>query len=129
MSAPSPRTVCRQAFRRYVRLDCEVVREHDFRPVADLALDLSTHGMLVATRERVLTGEELVFAFRPPGSNHFIDGLATVARVVHGRRPDDAGRALGLTFTDVSRSDLAHLWERLRGLPPPAPQRWYRPLA
>ena len=37
----------RASFRRYVRIDCQVVREHDFRLIGDLALDLSTKGMLV----------------------------------------------------------------------------------
>ncbi len=119
----------RQSFRRYVRLDCEVVREHDFRSIGSLALDLSTHGMLVTTRERILTGEELVFAFRPPGSNRWVDGMARVARVVHGRRPGDMGRAIGIEFSDIGKLDREHLWERLRGLPPPTPQRAYRPLA
>ncbi len=121
---PSPR----QAFRRYVRLDCEIVRERDFRAVGSLALDLSTNGMLITTRERILTGEELVFAFRPPGSNRWVDGIATVARVIHGRRPGDLGRALGLEFAQIGRADQSHLWERLRGLPPPTPQRAFRPL-
>ena len=124
----SSRVVPRQAFRRFVRLDCEIVREHDFKAIGSLALDLSTNGMLVQTRERVLTGEEVVFAFRPPGSNRWVDGVATIARVVHGRRPGDVGRAFGLEFADITRADQSHLWERLRGLPPPAPQRAFRPL-
>ena len=118
----------RQAFRRYVRLDCEVVREHDFRTVGALALDLSTTGMLVATRERVLTGEELVFAFRPPSQNRWVDGMATVARVVHGRRPGDPERAIGLSFHSMRASDVSLLWESLRGLPPPVPARQPRSL-
>jgi len=122
---PTPR----KAFRRYVRLDCEVVRERDFRAVGTLALDLSTSGMLVATNARVLTGDEVVFAFRPPHSNRWVDGIATIARVVHGRRPGDFGRALGLSFQSMSARDVSFLWESLRGLPPPAPAREYRPLA
>ena len=118
----------RKAFRRYVRLDCEVVRERDFRPLGAVALDLSTTGMLIQTRERVLTGEEVVFAFRPPRSNRWIDGVATVARVVHGRRPGDRGRALGLSFDAMSKADVSMLWECLRGLPPPEPSRQPRPL-
>lgn len=123
MSVILARSTPRHAFRRFVRLDCQIVREHDFVSLSDLALDLSTDGMLVRTTSRVLTGEEIVFAFRPPRSNRWIDGVATVARVVHGRRPGDRGRALGLQFSGLARRDTEHLWECLRGLPPPSPLR------
>ncbi len=113
----------RRAFRRYVRLDCQVVREHDFRVISDLALDLSEAGMLVTTQHRVLTGEEVVVVFKPPRSNRFIDALGVVARVVHGRRPGDRGRCLGIEFFGMSESDRHHLWECLRGLPAPDPAR------
>lgn len=120
--------IVRQSFRRYVRLDCEVVRTHDFHPIGSLALDLSTTGMMLRTNERVLTGEELVFAFRPPSTNKFVDGIATVARVIHNRRPGDQGRALGLEFHSMSSKDVSLLWESLRGLPPPVPSRQVRVL-
>lgn len=123
MSVILARPTPRRAFRRFVRLDCQVVREHDFAPLSDLAMDLSTDGMLVRTSSRVLTGEEVIFAFRPPRSNRWVDGVATVARVVHGRRPGDLGRAIGLEFSDIARRDVEHLWECLRGLPPPTPLR------
>jgi hypothetical protein len=115
--------VPRRAFRRYVRLDCEVVREHDFRVIGNLALALSEHGMLVTTRERVLTGEEVVLAFKPPKSNRFVDALGYVARVIHGRRPGDRSRCLGIELVDMSQADRHHLWESLRGLPAPEPLR------
>jgi len=117
----------RRAFRRYVRIDCEVVREHDFRVVGDLALDLSERGMLVRTpREhdaRVLTGAEIVVTFRPPLSNRFVDAVGHVARVVHGRRPGDRGRCLGIELDEMDDDDRHHLWECLRGIPAPEPMR------
>ncbi|HEY2368567.1 MAG TPA: PilZ domain-containing protein, partial [Polyangiaceae bacterium] len=119
MDAHSPR----RAFRRYVRIDCQVVREHDFRLVGDLALDLSERGMLVRTRERVLTGEDVVVSFRPPNSNRFVDALGHVARVVHGRRPGDRGRCLGIELYGMGEEDRRILWESLRGLPAPEPLR------
>lgn len=123
MSAILRRSSPRRAFRRYVRLDCRVVRETDFKELADVALDLSTDGMLIRTTERVLTGEELIIVFRPPGSNRIIDAAASVARVVHGRRPGDRGRALGVSFDEMRPSDRDHLWDCLRGLPAPEPLR------
>lgn len=126
----------RASFRRYVRLDCQVVREHDFRLVGDLALDLSTSGMLVRAvrcgrsgREpRVLTGEEVIVSFKPPRSNAWFDAQGIVARVLHGRRPGDDGLSFGVEFQNLSREDELVLFDRLRGLSPPDAMRPPRPL-
>ena len=118
----------RSSFRRFVRIDCQVVREHDFRLVGDLALDLSTQGMLVRARSRVLTGEELLVAFRPPRSNQWIDAQATVARVVHGRRPGDLGLAFGIEFHAMESGHKELLFEKLRGMIAPDAMRPPRPL-
>lgn len=113
----------RTSFRRYVRLDCQVVREHDFKLVGDLALDLSTRGMLVRAKERVLTGEELVVSFKPPRSNTYFDAQAVVARVIHGRRPGDWGICLGIEFHSLSFEDELVLFEHLRGMRAPDASR------
>ena len=73
LSAP-PEPV-RRSFRRFVRLDCQVIRESDFKLVGDLALDLSTKGMLVRSKTRVLTGEEVVVSFKPPRCNQYFDAM------------------------------------------------------
>jgi hypothetical protein len=117
-AAPTPH---RRAFRHALRLDCQVVRLRDFRLVADTTLDLSTRGMSVAPRERVLTGEELVVSFRVPRSSRWMDVDATVVRVSHGRRPGDRGRALGLQFHGIDERSTRILFEALRFFPPPAP--------
>ena len=118
----------RRAFRRFVRLDCQIVRERDFRIVADLALDLSTNGMLVRAKERVLTGEELVVSFKPPRCNRWFDAAAVVARVIHGRRPGDTGPCLGIEFNNVEQADEWLLADHLRGMAAPDPMRPPRPL-
>lgn len=118
----------RRAFRRFVRLDCQVVREHDFVLVGDLALDLSTKGMLVRATRRVLTGEEVVVSFKPPRSNKWFDAMAVVARVLHGRRPGDMGQSLGLEFVGLGSDDEGILFEHLRGMNAPDPMRPPRPL-
>ncbi|AKU97052.1 hypothetical protein AKJ09_03716 [Labilithrix luteola] len=118
----------RRAFRRFVRIDCQVVREHDFTLVGELALDLSTKGMLVRAKKRVLTGEEVIVTFRPPRSNHWFDAQGTVTRVLHGRRPGDYGLSFGIEFHDVSLEDERLLFEQLRGLSAPEPLRTPRPL-
>lgn len=109
----------RRAFRRFVRIDCQVVREHDFALVGELALDLSTQGMLVRAKKKVLTGEEVIVTFRPPRSNRWFDAQGTIARVLHGRRPGDHGLAFGVEFHDVSLEDERLLFEHLRGLSAP----------
>ena len=119
----------RRSFRRYVRLDCQVVREHDFVVVGDLALDLSTRGILVRAKRRVLTGEEMIISFKPPRCNTWFDAQATVARVIHGRRPGDYGLCMGLEFHNVDGDSQSFLFEHLRGLHAPDAQRPPRPLA
>jgi c-di-GMP-binding flagellar brake protein YcgR len=113
----------RRASRRGVFLSCQVVRERDFKLVGQFALDLSLDGMLVATRERVLTGEELLVSFRAPRGSTWIDAQARVARVVHGRRPSDAGRCLGISFVDLEGASQRALRQALRGLPLAEPGR------
>lgn len=114
----------RYAFRRFVRIDCQVVRQSDFRLVGDLALDLSTRGMRVrGCGAKVLTGEELIVTFRPPRSNQWIDSEATVARVLHGRRPLDSGLCFGIEFHAMSAEDEEHLFAHLRGLGGPESER------
>ena len=118
----------RRSFRRFVRIDCQVVRESDFRLVADLALDLSTMGMLVRAKHRVLTGEEVLVSFKPPRCNQWFDAAAMVARVLHGRRPGDSGVCLGLEFHGVGEDDRRLLFEHIRGMSAPEPLRPLRQL-
>jgi hypothetical protein len=128
----------RRAFRRYVRLDCQVVRDFDFQLVGDLALDMSTRGMLVRASKRkvggkrvrpVLTGEEVVISFKAPRSNVWFDAQGVVARVLHGRRPGDYGLSYGIEFCGLSTDDQQRLFEHLRGHGPADAQRPPRPLA
>jgi hypothetical protein len=113
----------RRALRRSVRVDCQVVRERDFKLIGSRAVDLSPFGMLVMAQERVLTGEALVVAFRPPCSTWWFDSEATVARIVHGRRPGDLGRCFGIEFESLEPSVQYFLHTLLAGVPPPIPRR------
>ncbi|HEY8088229.1 MAG TPA: PilZ domain-containing protein [Polyangiaceae bacterium] len=113
----------RRILRRSVRVDCQVVREHDFKLLGSRGVDLSAEGMLVMAQERVLTGEPVVVSFRLPRSSFWFDAEATVARVVHGRRPGDLGRCFGLSFDTLEPDAQAFLRRALRGVPPPLPAR------
>jgi len=113
----------RRALRRGVRVDCQVVRERDFTLVGRCGLDLSPLGMLVLADAPVITGEALLVAFRLPRSTWWFDAEATVARVVHGRRPGDAGRCVGLEFEGLDSSLQYFLHTALQGVAPPLPKR------
>src|SRR3954466_11017813 len=95
----------RRALRRAVRIDCQVVRERDFKLLGDWALDLSPDGILVVSNADVLTGEEVIVSFKVPRTSIVLDTEATVARVVHGRRPTDRHRrALGIAFDSLDET-------------------------
>jgi hypothetical protein len=107
----------RIAFRHTVRLDCQIVRERDFKLVASRSLDLSATGMLVETDEELAIDEPLIVSFRAPRSDRYVDAEATVARVVRGRRTGDTGRACGIRFGALDRGALTLLKSSLRRLP------------
>jgi hypothetical protein len=65
----------------------------------------------------------LIVSFRLPETRMWIDAEATVARVVHGRRLGDPGRALGVSFGAIDRKSRSVLRATLLGVPPPIPMR------
>ncbi len=114
--------------RHLVRIPCQAVRERDFRLVASKILDLSLGGMLVGPALPVLTGDRLLVSFRSPQWGVWVDAEAIVARVLHGRRRGESGRALGLEFTELepwARYALEHNL-RLLAPKPPRPNRSLR---
>ena len=113
----------RRVIRRAIRVECQVVRERDFRLIASQGIDVSSTGMLVATDEAVLTGEPLIIAFRLPRTARWFDAQGSIARVVHGRRPGDGGRRLGLEFDELDAEAKWLLARALRDVPPPVPKR------
>jgi hypothetical protein len=113
----------RRVTRRAIRVECQVVRERDFRLIASHGVELSPTGMLVATVEIVLTGEPLLITFRLPRTERWFDSEGTIARVVHGRRPGDRGRCLGVEFDNLDSEAKWLLARALRDVPPPVPKR------
>lgn len=107
--------------RHTAAIACQVVRESDFRLIADRISNLSATGALVTPADPVLTGERLIVSFRVPGWGTWIDTEATVVRVVHGRRPGEFSRGLGIAFDELdafSRYALTHNLPRLPPIPP-----------
>lgn len=102
------------------KLCCQVVRERDFRLVADRILDLSPGGALVGPCDPVLTGERVILSFAALGGR-YVDAEAIVARVVHGRRGGEHTRYLGLSFEGLDQDSLAALHELLQWAVPAPP--------
>jgi hypothetical protein len=111
--------------RHTVAIPCQVVRESDFRLIADRISNLSVSGALVTPADPVLTGERLIVSFRAPRWGVWIDTEATVARVIHGRRHGEYTRALGLSFDSLDPFERFVLSHNLHWLPPvpPGPPR------
>jgi hypothetical protein len=103
-----------------------VVRERDFRLVADQAIDLSPDGMLVSSEHDMAVGESLIVSFKATPLGLWFDTEASVARIIKGRRPGDRGPAIGLTFSTLDRVKRLILRGHLRRVPPPLPRRTQR---
>ena len=117
------RSIQRRPHRHTVHTFCQVVRERDFCLVADRVENLSTWGMLVSPADPVITGERVFVSFQIPGSEHWIDTMATVTRVVHGRRPAEDQRMLGLEFDTLGAYDRFKLRRALSRRPVAPPGR------
>jgi hypothetical protein len=120
------RTNERREVRRALSLECQVVREKDFRLVSNETLDLSPAGMLVPTEVDLEPGEGVLVSFRATDLGLWFDTEATVARIIHGRRPGDKGRGVGLRFSTLSNVKRLILRGHLRRIPPPLPRREQR---
>lgn len=111
--------------RHAAKLQCEVVREADFCRIGRQTLDVSTEGMRVAIDEceEVCVGDTLFVAFQVGPMGLWFDAQATVARVVHGRRPGDKGPEIGIRFENLSAVTRLILKGAVRKVPPPLPKR------
>ena len=117
----STRNATRRATRHSVRLDCQVVRERDFKLIADRVVNLSATGLMVSPADPALTGERLIVSFKIPHSGYWVDAEATVARVVHGRRPGEHTRGLALELENVEEISQMLLGRALTRCPPAPP--------
>lgn len=106
--------------RYFAKVPCQVVRERDFRLVADCVVDLSPGGALVGPADPVLTGERVIVSFQGVRGG-WIDAEAVVARVVHGRRVGEHTRTLGLSFESLDAESRAALSQLLAVQVPTAP--------
>ena len=77
----------RKTTRHHVRIDCQVVRETDFRLVGHRTMDISPEGMLVRTTSDVRIGEPVLVSFQATALGLWFDMQAEIMRIVQGRRP------------------------------------------
>lgn len=118
------RATGRQTIRRAVEVSCCVVREKDGKIVGRRALDLSPQGMLVELKDiDVDPGDLLHVCFKATQLQKWFYTDARAARVLHGRRPHERGRALGLRFESLDAVSRLILRGALRKIPPTLPQR------
>jgi hypothetical protein len=108
--------------RRLLRQRCQVVRERDFKLIADQVVDLSATGALVMPADPVLTGERVILSFQLPSSLHWVDTEALVTRVLHGRRPGEHTRGIALELDGLSGLNRFMLERALKYLPPAPPR-------
>ncbi len=113
----------RRSVRRVAEIDCEVVAEEGFRLLSRRGLNVSAEGLLVQSDQVARLGESVLVSLRAPGSRSWLDGEATVVRLVRGRRSVCDVPALGLKFRHLDAVSQAILSGSLRGLPPPVPAR------
>jgi hypothetical protein len=116
----------RRITRRAWRGRCHAISLNDFRMMGQRVLDMSPYGLLVAADTPVDVGERVLVSFQAPRGAGWFDAEARVARVIEGWRDGDPGYCMGLRFTRIPLSARMELNERLRGLPPPLPQRHAR---
>jgi hypothetical protein len=113
----------RRSVRRSVFVDCQVVRERGFELMGERAVDLSPDGMLLLCDRPARLGEVLIVTFRVPGSQRWIDTFGSVVRTVSGRRRNDRGPALGLSFEPLASEENRLLRGALARFPPIFPAR------
>ena len=77
----------------------------------------------VHIRHSTRVGDECIISFRATDLNLWFDSVATVTRVIAGRRPTDRGPAIGLRFDSMDSVHRLILRGHLRKIPPPLPQR------
>ena len=116
----------RREIRRAVRMPCRVVAEREFKLIGDRAVDLSPEGMLVPTEQPLEIGDSVIVSFRTTDLGIWFDTDAKVVRVIHGRRPGDTGKCMGLSFQSLSAVHRLILRGYFRHVPPPLPKRAQR---
>jgi hypothetical protein len=107
----------RSTVRYGMHVDCQVVRDRDFKRIGRGSLDVSLTGMLVQCTYSAELGDEVIVSFQTPRLREYVDAVAIVTRLIAGRRPGDLGLAMGITFTSIDDVSFAALKRALNNVP------------
>jgi hypothetical protein len=122
MRRSAPTALLSRSPRHVLRAPCQIVRLRDFRLISDRVENFSARGLLVSPAEAVLTGEPVLVSLQFQETGEWLDAEATITRVVHGRRPGEWARRLGLEFDDLDPRAKRLLERKLRSTPPAPPR-------
>jgi PilZ domain len=112
----------RQAVRRWVRIEAEIVRAHDFVKVGGCIVDLSEDGLRARGEcDALVVGDELIVAFRAPATGDWIERTGWVAHLEPASAEE--GASFGVVFEPGDEDDRAALSDLLARLPPVIPRR------
>lgn len=103
-----------------VHVDCQVVRDRDFRVIGRGTLDVSLTGMLVQCTYAAEIGDEVIVSFRTKPDaegGEYVDAVGIVTRRMEGRRRGDLGMTAGITFTSMDDESLRALARALERAP------------
>jgi uncharacterized protein (TIGR02266 family) len=114
-SLPDDVAVSRRDAARYP-CQFEVEFAHDTHFIAGISSDMSTGGLFVATYRSLPVGSPVTLAFDLP-SGHRVEARGEV-RWARETEHGDSRPGLGIAFTDLSATALAHIVEYCRGRPP-----------
>jgi Tfp pilus assembly protein PilZ len=113
----------RRAPRHVVPVECQVVREGDFAMLGEVAVDLSTCGMLLLSEVEAAIGDDVVVSLRIPGREQWIDARGKVARLAPGRRSTDRASGVAIAFDPLTDDLRCALEEALCAYPTVPPSR------
>jgi len=99
-----------------MRLNCQVVRERDFKLVATAVMNVSESGLLVDADVPVRYGEKIILTFYSPAVKDWIDAEGTVTRISHGPRWMARKQAFGVAFDSIDKDSKRNIRRSMAAL-------------
>ena len=99
-----------------MRMNCQVVRERDFKLVATSVMNVSESGLLVDADVPVRYGERIIVTFYSPAVKDWIDAEGTVTRISHGPRWMARKQAFGIAFDGIDKDSRRNIRRSMAAL-------------
>ncbi|MEZ4300041.1 MAG: PilZ domain-containing protein [Polyangiaceae bacterium] len=99
-----------------MRLNCQVVRQRDFKLVATSVMNVSETGLFVDGEAPVRFGERLILTFYSPAVRSWIDAEGTVTRVSFGPRWMGRKQAFGVAFDTLDAASRKQIRRSMAAL-------------